>query len=80
MFCIPLGGLGEFLKHLNMDEDRIKERLSDLRDEIYNAEDLIDGVYNSRDKNFKKYKEVNVRYDALLKDMNKLVGLLNELV
>ncbi len=63
-----------------MDEDRIKERLSDLRDEIYNAEDLIDGVYNSRDKNFKKYKEVNVRYDALLKDMNKLVGLLNELV
>jgi hypothetical protein len=63
-----------------MDEDRIKERLSDLRDEIYNAEDLIDGVYNSRDKNFKKYKEINVKYDALLKDMNRLIRLLNELV
>tara|TARA_R100001015_G_C4601856_1_gene156812 strand:- start:503 stop:748 length:246 start_codon:yes stop_codon:yes gene_type:complete len=73
-------GLGEFLKHLDMDKNKIKERLSDLRDEIYNAEDVIDGAYNSKDKNFKEYKEINVKYDALLKDMNKLVGLLNELV
>ncbi len=63
-----------------MDKNKIKERLSDLRDEIYNAEDVIDGAYNSKDKNFKEYKEINVKYDALLKDMNKLVGLLNELV
>ena len=55
-------------------------RLSDLRDEIYHSEDVIDGVYNSKDVNFKKYEEINTKYEALLKNMNELVGLLNDVV
>lgn len=60
--------------------DKIKERLRDLRDEIYNSEDVIDGSYNSKDALFKEYTQINLKYETLIKDMNELVGLLNDVV
>ena len=46
-----------------------KDRLSELRNDIYNAEDIIDGAYNSKDVEFSDLTEINERYDKLLKDM-----------
>ena len=57
-----------------------KERLSELRNDIYNAEDIIDGAYNSKDVEFSDLTEINERYDKLLKDMTKLVKLLDKVV
>jgi hypothetical protein len=57
-----------------------KERLSELRNDIYNAEDIIDGVYDSKDVEFSDLTEINERYDKLLKDMTKLVKLLGKVV
>ena len=57
-----------------------KERLSELRNDIYNAEDIIDGAYNSKDVEFSDLTEINERYDKLLKDMTKLVKLLGKVV
>lgn len=57
-----------------------KERLSELRNDIYNAEDIIDGAYDSKDVEFSDLTEINERYDKLLKDMTKLVKLLGKVV
>ena len=57
-----------------------KERLSELRNDIYNAEDIIDGAYDSKDVEFSDLTEINERYDKLLKDMTKLVKLLDKVV
>jgi hypothetical protein len=57
-----------------------KERLSELRNDIYNVEDIIDGGYNSKDVDFSDLTEINERYDKLLKDMTKLVELLGDVV
>ena len=57
-----------------------KDRLSELRNDIYNAEDIIDGVYDSKDVEFSDLTEINERYDKLLKDMTKLVKLLGKVV
>lgn len=55
-----------------------EEILSELRSEIYNAEDMIDGCYNSKDELFSDLTEINNRYNQLLKDMNKIVELLGD--
>jgi len=57
-----------------------KERLNELRNDIYNAEDIIDGAYDSKDVEFSDLTEINERYDKLLKDMTKLVKLLGKFV
>ena len=57
-----------------------KDRLSELRNDIYNAEDIIDGAYDSKDVEFSDLTEINERYDKLLKDMTKLVKLLGKVV
>jgi hypothetical protein len=57
-----------------------KERLNELRNDIYNAEDIIDGAYDSKDVEFSDLTEINERYDKLLKDMTKLVKLLGKVV
>lgn len=57
-----------------------KERLNELRNDIYNAEDIIDGAYDSKDVEFSDLTEINERYDKLLKDMTKLVKLLDKVV
>ena len=54
------------------------ERLTELRNEIYHAEDVIDGSYNSKDKDFSDLVEINERYEKLLKDMNILENLLGK--
>jgi hypothetical protein len=51
-------------------------RLQDLCNEVYNAEDCIDGCYNSKDKDYADLTEVNEKYNNLLRDMNSLVDLL----
>jgi|DEB0MinimDraft_12_1074336.scaffolds.fasta_scaffold73464_3 hypothetical protein len=51
-------------------------RLRDLCDEIYNAEDCIDGCYNSQDSEYSDLTEVNEKYNNLIRDMNSLVDLL----
>ena len=55
-----------------------KNRLTDLSHEIYNAEDLIDGVYNSKDDDYSDLIEINKKYDQLLIDMKILVGLIEK--
>ena len=57
-----------------------KDRLSELRNDIYNAEDIIAGAYDSKDVEFSDLTEINERYDKLLKDMTKLVKLLGKVV
>ncbi len=58
----------------------MQRRLRDLRDEIYNAEGVIDGAYNSKDVDFEKFKEINSKYESILKDMNALIVMLNDVV
>ena len=53
------------------------ETLSELRHTIYNAEDEIDGIYNSNDEDFNDLVEINERYNKLLVDMNKLIDIIN---
>lgn len=55
-----------------------KRRLMDLKDEIYNAEDVIDGAYNSKDEKYADLVAVNEKYDQLLVDMNELIKLLDD--
>jgi len=53
--------------------------LSELKHEVYNAEDMIDGCYNPDDKEVSEFVEINTRYRQLLKDMNKLVEHLDNI-
>ena len=52
-----------------------KERLLELRNAIYNAEDEIDGCFNS--KEFNDIPIVNAAYDKLLLLLNENIKLLN---
>ena len=56
------------------------ETLSELRNDIYNAEDDIDGAYNSNADEYSDLTEINERYDKLLVDMRKLVKLLGVVI
>jgi hypothetical protein len=56
--------------------DSRKDRLLDLRDEVYHAEDVIDGCYNPDNIEDSDLVEINKRYKELLVDMNDLFALL----
>jgi len=55
-----------------------KERLLELQCEIYDAQSLIDGVYNSEDPKFSDLTEINERYNKLLIDMNLLIDIIDK--
>ena len=55
-----------------------EEILTHLKNEIYNAEDYIDGAYNSKSKDYSDLVEINEKYDKLLKDMRGLIQLLTD--
>lgn len=53
-----------------------KQRLEELKCEIYNSEDVIDGVFNP--KEYPELIEINEDYNRLLRDMNSLMKLIDE--
>lgn len=55
-----------------------KERiLKDLRDEVYNAEDRLDGEYNEDADEFNDCVDINQEYTKMLESMRRLVNLIN---
>ena len=55
-----------------------EQRLTELRDELFNAENRVDGCYYSGDEKFSDLTEINQRYEKLISDMNKLIELINK--
>lgn len=51
------------------NETRKKEQLFNLSDELYMAEDKLDGCFNSRE--FPELRSINQRYDDLISELNE---------
>ena len=55
-----------------------EKNLSNLCDEVYNAEDVLDGEYNPNATENAEYGEINSLYKSILSDMNRLVELIGK--
>lgn len=53
-----------------------KEKLSDLKEEAYNAEDVLDGCFNQKEYN--DIPEINDLYTKILGNLNDLMLLIDK--
>lgn len=55
-----------------------KEILSNLADEVYQAEDALDGNYNKNNTHVVNCKEVNTLYSEVMKKLNDLLKAIDK--